>query len=1260
MRIVIDMQGAQTESRFRGIGRYSLSFAQAIARNHGEHEIFLILNGLFHETIEPIRIAFTGLLPQANILTWWAPGPVSADNPKNDGRRQAAELIREAFIASLRPDIVHLSSLFEGYIDDAVTSIGQFSSTTATSVSFYDLIPLLNPDQYLKPRPQYASYYQRKITHLKQAGALLAISDFAREEALSHLETPAERVTNVSTAIEADFRPLSIDDGSADHLKQRLGLSRPFLLYTGGSDERKNLPRLLQAYAALPAEQRTTHQLLLAGKMSEGCVANLQREAAQAGLQPGELCFSGYVTDVELIQLYNLCKLFVFPSWHEGFGLPALEAMACGAAVIGAGTTSLPEVIGLPSALFDPTDTNAITATMSRALGDASFTAELRQHGLQQAKRFSWDETARRAFQAWHALHTSKHVTASPATQKPRLAFVSPLPPERSGIADYSEQLLPALAQHYSIEVIVCPDEMGKQAPSTSYNVRDMDWLRAHSHEMDRVIYQMGNSPFHKHMLKLLRDIPGTVVLHDFYLSGLLAWLEDTAGAGRAWTEALFESHGYLAVRERFLNPQAAKYEYPANIDILRYAQGVIVHSEYSRKLAEHWYAGRLPEACEVIPLLRCPAESIDRTMARRHLNIAPDSFVICSFGFLDPTKLNHRLLQAWIASKLSEDKRCTLIFVGENHSGDYGFQLLETIRSYGLEDRVRITGFAAPELFQHYLAAADMAVQLRTRSRGETSAAVLDCMNHALPVITNANGSMAELDPAAVWMLPDEYQDCALVEALETLWQAADRRSAIGQRAQQIIAEHHSPAECALRYKDAIERFHLNTTPTAPGLADAIAATCGSSLTDTDLLQLATAIDTSLPLPRSAKRLYLDITATCSNGLNTGIERVARALLLALLESPPAGYRIEPVYLSETGGNWHYRHASHYTLQLLGCPSSALNEEKVSPYSGDIVLGLDVSGTVLTQAQRSGLFSRLRAQGVRTFFMVHDLLPVRMPEVFPDGATQGFTEWLQSTAQLDGIIGVTRQVADDYAAWMKEQPASQSKRQKSFYIGWSHHGADLGNSAPSGGLPDDAARTLEKLRTCPSFLLVGTIEPRKGHLQVLQAFSALWQQGVEANLVIVGKEGWKGLPDAVRRNIPETVKALREHPERGKRLVWLENASDEYLEKLYANSACLIAASFGEGFGLPLIEAAQHRLPIFARDIPVFREVAGEHAYYFQHGDPARLAASLKDWIALYQENKHPRSDAMPWLTWAASAQRLQQQLLAATAEDTEAFKAQ
>jgi glycosyltransferase involved in cell wall biosynthesis len=119
-------------------------------------------------------------------------------------------------------------------------------------------------------------------------------------------------------------------------------------------------------------------------------------------------------------------------------------------------------------------------------------------------------------------------------------------------------------------------------------------------------------------------------------------------------------------------------------------------------------------------------------------------------------------------------------------------------------------------------------------------------------------------------------------------------------------------------------------------------------------------------------------------------------------------------------------------------------------------------------------------------------------------------------------------------------------------------------------------------------------------------------------------------------------IDRLYHHPRLSKNLFWLDSISDEYLGKIYAASTCLIAASEGEGFGLPLIESAQHKLPIIARDIPVFREVAGEHAYYFSGLEPQALAATIKQWLELDSEDKAPQSDGMSWLTWQQSAQQL------------------
>ena len=126
MRIVLDMQGAQTQSRLRGIGRYTLAFARAVVEQSADHEVHLVLNGLLDDSIEPIKRAFEDVLPPEHVHVWAAPEPVQLIHASNALRFGAAEILREAFIEQLAPDVVHITSLFEGYVGDAVTSIGRY------------------------------------------------------------------------------------------------------------------------------------------------------------------------------------------------------------------------------------------------------------------------------------------------------------------------------------------------------------------------------------------------------------------------------------------------------------------------------------------------------------------------------------------------------------------------------------------------------------------------------------------------------------------------------------------------------------------------------------------------------------------------------------------------------------------------------------------------------------------------------------------------------------------------------------------------------------------------------------------------------------------------------------------------------------------------------------------------------------------------------------------------------------------------------
>lgn len=428
MRILIDMQGAQSESRFRGIGRYSLALALGIARNAAPHEVWLLLNGALPSSIANLRHAFAGLVPAERIRVFDIPTPVAEIDSANVPRCRAAEMVREHFIEQLAPDVVVVTSLFEGYIDDSVVSAGRFAPATRTAVVLYDLIPFLNPGAYLGT-PEQRQHYDGKIASLRKAGLLLAISDYTRQEAIEALGLDPQQVVAISTAVDTSFHPALPGEGLAA-LRARCGITRDVIMYApGGFDARKNIDGLIVAYSMLPAPLRASHQLVIASKLGDHERGVLTQHARHHGLAADEVILTGYVSDTELVDLYRSAALFVFPSKHEGFGLPALEAMACGAIVIGANNTSIPEVIGCEEAMFDASSPASIAAKISEVLGNPALQERLHAHGRIQSARFSWDVTARKALDALAAHHArNTDSTSLPARRTALLQAVMDIP----------------------------------------------------------------------------------------------------------------------------------------------------------------------------------------------------------------------------------------------------------------------------------------------------------------------------------------------------------------------------------------------------------------------------------------------------------------------------------------------------------------------------------------------------------------------------------------------------------------------------------------------------------------------------------------------------------------------------------------------------------------------------------------------------------------------------------------------------------------
>lgn len=1221
MRILIDLQALQSgSSSNRGIGRYSRALIEGMLRNAPEDEFILLLNGMIGEDNGRLRREFTKRWSHVKIRVWTAAPPAGFFAPSDF--RQAAEAIREAVVADCAPDIVLVTSLFEGFGDDAVTTVGR----TPTAVILYDLIPHILPDLYLAD-PNTRKWYQAKVEALKRADLLLAISESAAKDGTAHLGLPDGCIINISSDVDAKFVPRTVDQVTRDALARDLGLTRPFLMYTGGIDHRKNIPALITAFASLPEHVIADHQLAIVCSASDVEKSKLLAHARKSGLPDGTLVMTGYVSDETLITLYNACAAFVFPSWYEGFGLPVLEAMRCGAAVIGANTSSVPEVIGREDALFDPKSTSDMARMIEKVLTDQTFRQSLRDFAPVQAARFSWDETARRALAALRHFVEENGASKPAVTQtegKPRLAFVSPMPPERSGISFYSAELLPALAEYYDIELVVNQDTVAEDIDPSRFPVRNVQWLHEHPLHYDRVLYQFGNSPFHTHMFDLLAEIPGVVVLHDFFLSNLEHHLDE-----QRFTRLLAENHGYSAVLDRYDTAGGrdglieAVHSWPANARAVRPPQGVIVHSEHARTLASRFYHPSTVADWTAIPLLRVSADPSEeaRAKARQELGIAQDELLICSFGHMAYTKLPSRLIDGLLRSVSAQNPKVRLVFVGDG--GDLGPKIMSRIAGSPLKGRVQITGWATDDLYQRHLQAADLAVQLRSNSRGESSAAVLDCQNYGLPVIVNAHGSLADLPKDTVLQISDTFSDLELAEAIDSLISDPGLRSRIGSTARKLVVEEHAPRVCGRAYRNAIEAYHSRHQGSSGNLIARLAQLPVNEARDTRLFQ---ATSDSFPSGARLRQLLVDVGTLAQHDANTGIQRVVRAILSQWLRDPPPGYRVEPVVADPDLGR--YRYARRFTCSFLGIPDDWAEDLPIDFFSEDLFVGLDLQTGPVPQMQAP--LSTMAASGVHVSFVVYDLLPVLMPQHFP-GDGQWFERWLQAISRHERLICISRAVADDLGVYLDKHPPANGLMPE---IGWFHLGADLESATTKAHQPGNDKSMLEGLvLSRPSFLMVGTIEPRKGHALALDAFDRFWSEGGDATLVIAGKQGWK---------VDALCARLSKHPESGKRLIWLDKATDAQLQQLYSNCSCLIAASEGEGFGLPLIEAARHDLPILARDIPVFREVGGEYARYFDGSSPDNLRNALESWLMANRAGNVPHSGELRFLTWRESATAL------------------
>lgn len=374
-------------------------------------------------------------------------------------------------------------------------------------------------------------------------------------------------------------------------------------------------------------------------------------------------------------------------------------------------------------------------------------------------------------------------------------------------------------------------------------------------------------------------------------------------------------------------------------------------------------------------------------------------------------------------------------------------------------------------------------------------------------------------------------------------------------------------------------------------------------------------ALRRQLPPQSFSGRLYVDVSVISRSDAATGIQRVVRSVAFLLAEFE-GKYAVKPTFV--------YAHKNrHYVVKLRD--GGYIHTKVLVNYApGDIFLGLDYALDALWQMRRE--LARMRQKGVHFWYVVHDFLPLTNPEWFSRPTVLRFRNWLAIiAATADGFFCVSSPVEQQLRSILNSRfGLGSGYRTVVIPMGW-----DLATSNPTTGLPNGFDIVKERMLAAPSVLMVGTIEPRKGHEDALAAMERLWKRGVDANLVLVGGNGWKTEKLCMR---------LENHKEGGRRLLLMGKVSDEALEHLYTSCSGVLVPSLAEGFGLPVVEAIGRGKRVLARNLAVFAQHAGKGVTYFNmNADATELADTIHGWLMNMEALDPPRLDLLE--TWRDTA---------------------
>lgn len=778
--------------------------------------------------------------------------------------------------------------------------------------------------------------------------------------------------------------------------------------------------------------------------------------------------------------------------------------------------------------------------------------------------------------------------TAAAAT-KPTLALVTPWVPQITGIARHAVVMHDALSSFYDITVVASGEY--EATPGVEF-IAPTEFANR-THEFDRILYQMGNSPFHEFILPLLKKSPGVVVMHDAQFT---EWFRPTRGEDSPEFRSLCYQEGGL---RGWLEGSMT------GVDLIRPSLGAIVHSRNAWRRLTSPPAALVDDFVSCAALVDVAAKRPTRAEARAALGLSDETVLISTFGRVHDSKRSLEFVEAAVAAGIEgvTDPTTRIAVVGAPADEEY-MARVEACAS----KHVTVTGELNGDEFSNWVAATDIAVQLRSEDHGESSAALIEAMAGGAAVLVEDVGAMSEILDGTGVVLETPLDPANLVDALRQLIDDPVLRNKLARESADLAVQRHSASAAARQYREIIEYHYLRRSP-----ARLIA---GLSNRSEPLEQRRDAVTRAAAnrIDRASDRLVIELTEIIDGAAVSGIQRVEERLGQNLINSWPG----RTLHAAATAQTLEETVAiAERSAAVEVTPPKDLGRLEGRP--GDWLFSAQFFPDVDLWRDRT---DRWRSRGGRVAHLVHDLFPVTNQEWFPDYAVEHFPNYLNLVLTSSDLVVTNSKATLEQLVQYLENGSDLAARKRALDLSWVRLGFDI--DAPEAQLPPATKSPGE-----PRVLLVGTVEPRKGYSAAVKAVEELWNRGSNVKVTIIGRRGW---------GTDELFAELATAASDNDHLTWLDDCSDAELKQAYTSSDLLLAASENEGFGLPLIEAANYGLPVLARDIPVFHEVAGASARYFNDASPHALADAILNALDQGPTNE----PAPPSTTWRDAADQV------------------